>query len=375
MQIGTNTPTTYTVASDAIGNPTSDGTWSYTWEKGRQLKQMSKTGTTATFKYNSEGLRVQKNVNGTVTNYTLHGKNIVHLTQGSNALHFWYDAQNRPAIVEWNNGTTTTKYAYIHNLQGDIVGIIDSSGNEVVKYTYDAWGKVLSTTGSLASSLGTVQPFRYRGYVYDVETGDYYCRSRQYRTIWGFFLNADIKIEENLYSYCKNNPISFYDKDGTEPDEALDSFLELYESTYGKPYSPDSSYSTFSIDKYNETVSEWVPHRINVFSGIMSTIVGAVIGGGGGAIASLITGVVIGEASIMDPNMKPGTHTHYRITQTQKHIVNVEVGNYHGYKTYQPKEFLKTKVEDYIVVDGKLQLNYRREHDTYWLYVYRDRMR
>ena len=99
--MGINAATTYTVTSDAIGNPTSDGTWSYTWEKGRQLKQMenSGSGTTASFEYNSEGLRVKKIVNGTVTNYTLHGKNIVHMTQGSNTLHFWYDASNRPVIV------------------------------------------------------------------------------------------------------------------------------------------------------------------------------------------------------------------------------------------------------------------------------------
>ena len=69
--MGDNAATTYTVTSDAIGNPTNDGAWSYTWEKGRQLKQMVKSGTTATFQYNSEGLRVQKTVNGTVTNYTL----------------------------------------------------------------------------------------------------------------------------------------------------------------------------------------------------------------------------------------------------------------------------------------------------------------
>ena len=97
---------------------------------------MSKSGTTASFVYNAEGLRVQKTVNNVVTNYTLHGKNIVHMTQGSNTLHFWYDAQNRPALVQFNG----TKYAYIHNLQGDIVGLIDTSGTEVVKYTYGAWG-------------------------------------------------------------------------------------------------------------------------------------------------------------------------------------------------------------------------------------------
>ena len=152
---------------------------------------MSKTGTTASFTYNADGLRVQKTVNNVVTNYTLHGKNVVHLTQGSDSLHFWYDASGRPAMVEWNDGTTTAKYAYIHNLQGDIVGIVDSNGTEVVKYAYDAWGKVLSTTGSLASTLGTIQPCRYRGYVYDVETGHYYLRSRYSYPDLCRFLNAD----------------------------------------------------------------------------------------------------------------------------------------------------------------------------------------
>lgn len=54
-----------------------------------------------------------------------------------------------------------TKYGYIVNLQGDVLGLIDSTGAEAVKYTYDAWGKALSTTGSLASTLGAIQPFRY----------------------------------------------------------------------------------------------------------------------------------------------------------------------------------------------------------------------
>ena len=132
------------------------------------------------------------------------------MTRGSTALHFWYDAQNRPAIVLYGS----TRYAYVYNLQGDIVGIIDSTGTEVVKYTYDAWGKVLSTTGSLASTLGTVQPFRYRGYVYDVETGLYYLRSRYYNPEWGRFINADTLMNGNLYRYCHNSPISRIDFSG-----------------------------------------------------------------------------------------------------------------------------------------------------------------
>ena len=61
--------------------------------------------------------------------------------------------------------------------------LIDSPGTEVVKYTYDAWGKVLSTTGSLASTLGTVQPFRYRGYVYEH-------MSQQKRFVWALILST-----------------------------------------------------------------------------------------------------------------------------------------------------------------------------------------
>ncbi|MDD6817574.1 MAG: hypothetical protein PUD88_03250, partial [Prevotellaceae bacterium] len=151
--------------------------------------------------------------NGEVTNYTLHGKNVVHMTQGSNELHFFYDASNKPAIVEYNG----TKYAYVHNLQGDIVAILDQSGNVVVQYTYDAWGRPISKIGTLANTLGTIQPFRYRGYVYDEETGLYYLRSRYYAPHWCRFTNADSVIVANLFVYCDNSPIILSDACGTSP--------------------------------------------------------------------------------------------------------------------------------------------------------------
>ena len=59
---------------DNIGNPLNDGTWTYTWEKGRQLKSMSKSDRNVEFKYNENGLRIQKVATSTgTTNYTLHG--------------------------------------------------------------------------------------------------------------------------------------------------------------------------------------------------------------------------------------------------------------------------------------------------------------
>ena len=215
------------IAYDAIGNPIQDGVWTYTWENGRQLRRMACDATIAEFVYNADGLRVQKTVNGVTTNYTLHGKNIVHMTKGNAELHFWYDAQNRPAIVEFNG----TKYGYLYNLQGDVIGLIDSANTEVVKYTYDAWGKPLSVTGSLANTIGYYNPFRYRGYVYDVETGLYYLRSRYYNPSWGRSLSTDYllakigdKYAGNLFAYAHNAPIARADSDGT------DSYYVIYDA-------------------------------------------------------------------------------------------------------------------------------------------------
>ena len=202
-----------TIRYDAIGNPLNDGTWTYTWQNGRQLQKMQKSGVTAEFVYNADGLRVQKTVNGVATKYTLHGKNVVHMTSGTDELHFFYDAQNRPAVVVYNG----MAYAYVKSLQGDIVAILDESGNAVVSYGYDAWGAPLWCTGELAETLGKVQPFRYRGYVFDEETGLYYLRSRYYNAERCRFVNADDCFsEKNLYCYCINAPVERCDPSGHE---------------------------------------------------------------------------------------------------------------------------------------------------------------
>ncbi len=206
------------ITYDSIGNPTNDGIWSYTWEHGKQLKQMTKSGETVVFEYNEDGLRVKKTATSTgTTEYTVHGKNVVHMTQGSNTLHFYYDGQGKPGIVIFNG----TAYGYLYNLQGDVIGLVNASGTKVVEYSYDAWGRQTGRTGTLANTLGKVQPFRYRGYVYDEETGDYYLRSRYYRPGWGRFISADNIMRTigkfswySLFTYCANAPTHFYDPSG-----------------------------------------------------------------------------------------------------------------------------------------------------------------
>ena len=203
------------ITYDAIGNPLNDGTWQYEWVNGRQLARIYSVDTDACFVYNENGLRVQKMVNGVVTKYTLHGKDIKHMSRGSDELHFFYDAQNKPAVVVYNG----TPYSYVKNLQGDIVAILNSAGTAVVNYVYDAWGRPISKTGSMADTLGSVQPFRYRGYVYDEETGLYYLRSRYYTPACGRFVNSDCLIHRsilghNMYAYCANHPTMAKDPDG-----------------------------------------------------------------------------------------------------------------------------------------------------------------
>jgi len=145
------------------------------------------------FAYNHNGLRVQKKVteNGvtTTTDYRLHGKLITHLTQGENEMHFHYDANSRPAMAEFNG----VCYTYVHNLQGDIVAIVDSTGAIVVEYKYDAWGRPtdIRTLSDEYSLLANLNPFRYRGYVWDDETGLYYLRSRYYNPGVCRFISQD----------------------------------------------------------------------------------------------------------------------------------------------------------------------------------------
>ena len=135
-------------------------------------------------------------------------------TNGTTETHnFFYDNTGKPYAMQVN-GTT---YYYVTNLQGDVMGMVDSSGNSVASYTYDPYGKVLTATGELAEK----NPLRYRGYYYDSESGLYYLLSRYYDPATRRFVNADSYAGTgqgltgyNMFSYCSNGPIIRSDPGG-----------------------------------------------------------------------------------------------------------------------------------------------------------------
>ena len=155
-----------------------------------------------------------------VYDYVYNGSSLVYLTITTTA----YGESPVVETLYFGNGTVTYNgevYYYVTNLQGDVVAILNSSGTAVVQYTYDAWGNILTTTGSMASTLGAANPLTYRGYVYDDETGLYYLQSRYYDPEVGRFINADIFpttgqgfIGNNMFAYCGNSPVSRIDESG-----------------------------------------------------------------------------------------------------------------------------------------------------------------
>ena len=218
-------------AYDAGGNPTVLRGMALTWGEGRRLKRIAATAGEVTFAYDSDGKRVRKTSGENTTTYYYNGNvlsGLVRRAAGSTGVgttvQFVYDTQGKPFMLRLNG---KTDYFYLYNGLGDVTGLVDSSNQVVVRYQYNSWGKVTSTQDTSGVSLATLNPFRYRKYVHDPETGLYCLGSRYYDPEVGRFVNADdpstifAKPQElyskNLYVYCDNNPIIRKDVQGYFP--------------------------------------------------------------------------------------------------------------------------------------------------------------
>ena len=206
------------ISYDGIGNPLSYRGWTMSWQGGRQLAGMTKGSDTLSFAYNESGLRTGKTVNGVTHNYVWQGSKLAADITDTYALYFHYDSSGEVIGFTRTANGTDTEYFYVKNLQGDILKVITATGTEAAAYTYDAWGRVLASTGDLAD----VNPIRYRGYYYDTETGLYYLKSRYYDPEVDRFISPDVFASTgqgifgtNMFTYCKNNSIVLSDRSGT----------------------------------------------------------------------------------------------------------------------------------------------------------------
>ena len=169
------------------------------------------------YTYNADGVRIGKSGSRAGT-FIVSGTQILREINSVATIDYLYDENGSPIGLTYKGKT----YYYRKNLQGDIINITDSTGAKVVTYTYNAWGKIMSMTGNM--ELAVNNPFRYRGYYYDVESGLYYLNSRYYDPQTGRFINADDTdtllyslselTDKNLFAYCDNNPIMHDDKNG-----------------------------------------------------------------------------------------------------------------------------------------------------------------
>lgn len=219
-----NNTVTGTVVS---GNPVSyynGNRWDMEWIRGRLLSQATSDDISVAYTYDKNNLRSSKTVNGVEYSYTYAGDKLMRQSWAGNELYFFYDASGNPTALwyEPENGSTVVGY-YMLDQQGDVVRMEDANGNVLASYSYDPWGKIISATGSLAE----INPLRYRGYVYDQETGFYYLQSRYYDPAISRFLNADgyavtgegDVLGYNMFAYCNNDPVNKSDTDGSRPVE------------------------------------------------------------------------------------------------------------------------------------------------------------
>ena len=206
------------ISYDGIGNPLSYRGWTMSWQGGRQLSSMTKGSDTLSFAYNESGLRTSKTVNGVAHSYVWQGSKLAADITDAYALYFHYDSTGDVIGFTRTANGTDTEYFYVKNLQGDILKVITATGTEAAAYTYDAWGKLLTSAGDMAD----VNPLRYRGYFYDTETGLYYLKSRYYDPEVGRFINPDAfattdvdgVLSANMFAYCENNPVNKEDPTG-----------------------------------------------------------------------------------------------------------------------------------------------------------------
>ena len=213
------------ITYDEIGNPlTYRDSMTMSWE-GRRLSSINNGA--INYEYDSSGIRSKKTVDGNTTVfYNIGGVKAGEYRDDGIDILYLYDDKGKIYGISVNDQI----YCFMENVQGDVIGLYDYYGKVCARYTYDPWGNIIGvqeldtvTFGEDNKKIGEVNPFRYRGYYYDMETSFYYLNSRYYDPQVKRFINADAYASTgqgfngtNMFCYCLNNPVNNADYGGTE---------------------------------------------------------------------------------------------------------------------------------------------------------------
>ena len=297
---------TSSFAYDSSGNPTKYKGSTLTWEGKRPVKYAESDTKYTDLSYDGNGLltgimQVQNYViwGGAIAanvysrEMTRDGDRILSekvtnidgtlLTNEVKNIKYCYDADGICGMF-----VDGSQYFFRRNIFGDVTEIYDKNGVKKAEYAYDAWGTcylMLDTEG-----VGSLNPFRYRGYYFVSRIGLYYLTTRFYDYTTGRFINADVPsicfddgltLPEgcNLYSYCRNNPISYVDPTGHF---AISTLVVIIMTTVGVIVG-----GVYAYDKaYNDGARDWELFGWTLLGAVIGGFIGFGIGRFLGSIAS-----------------------------------------------------------------------------------------
>ena len=180
------------------------------------LNQLTETLTKnykVSFTYDAEGLRTGKTVNGEKTVYVWDGDQVVMELSKGGAVQKRYIRGND--LVYADKGENTEKTYYVTDMHGNVVQLLDESGNVTKTYEYDSFGN------EVKPEKKDENPYRYCGEYYDKETEEVYLRARYYEPSVGRFITRDTYTGESdeplslhLYTYCANDGVNMVDPSG-----------------------------------------------------------------------------------------------------------------------------------------------------------------
>ena len=284
-----------TITYDGGGNPLSyynGQRYTMTWRNGRELNTATVGGKTYSYEYDVNGLRTRKtNSDGGYTQYyivdglTVAEQRFTSTGAEKYTLRYLFDENNSPVGfgIQYSGGTTWTNYYFAKNLQGDVIALYlwngTSTGTLVATYKYDLWGKPIgiynasgATISQTAANVAAYNPFRYRGYRYDADTGFYYLQSRYYDPAICRFINADRYTDTgeklvgyNMFVYCNNNSIVYTDFSG---ERAMGPSFYLVNDGGTPRINPFTSYSGGDI--YVVKQQKWSSTKYQIQSQLLS---------------------------------------------------------------------------------------------------------